>query len=62
MCQYASVHVARCSSRSCRSHSICFECRPAEIELFSDTEHNVRLLEVIERGSDFERVTYEREK
>jgi cyclic-di-GMP-binding protein len=32
------------------------------IELFSDTEHNVRLLEVIERGSDFERVTYEREK
>jgi hypothetical protein len=30
------------------------------IELFTDTEHNVRLLEVIERGSDFERVTYER--
>ncbi len=32
------------------------------IELFSDTEHNVRLLEVVERGADFERVTYEREK
>jgi hypothetical protein len=30
------------------------------IELFTDTEHNVRLLEVIERGSDFERVTYEK--
>ena len=30
------------------------------IELFTDTEHNVRLLEVVERGSDFERVTYER--
>jgi len=30
------------------------------IELFSDTEHNVRLLEVVERGADFERVTYER--
>ena len=30
------------------------------IELFTDTEHNVRLLEVVERGSDFERVTYEK--
>jgi hypothetical protein len=30
------------------------------IELATDTEHNVRLLEVVERGSDFERVTYER--
>ena len=30
------------------------------IELFTDTEHNVRLLEVVERGWDFERVTYER--
>jgi hypothetical protein len=30
------------------------------IELATDTDHNVRLLEVIERGSDFERVTYER--
>jgi hypothetical protein len=33
MCQYASVHVERCSSRSRRSHSICGERRPAEIEL-----------------------------
>jgi len=30
------------------------------IELFTETEHNVRLLEVVERGSDFERVTYEK--
>jgi hypothetical protein len=30
------------------------------IELSTDSEYNVRLLEVIERGSDFERVTYER--
>ena len=30
------------------------------IELATGTEHNVRLLEVVERGSDFERVTYER--
>jgi hypothetical protein len=30
------------------------------IELATETEHNVRLLEVVERGSDFERVTYER--
>jgi hypothetical protein len=30
------------------------------VELFTDTEHNVRLLEVVERGSDFERVTYEK--
>ena len=30
------------------------------IELFTDSEHNVRLLEVVERGADFERVTYER--
>jgi hypothetical protein len=30
------------------------------IELFTDAEQNVRLLEVVERGADFERVTYER--
>jgi hypothetical protein len=30
------------------------------IELYTDVEQNVRLLEVVERGADFERVTYER--
>jgi hypothetical protein len=30
------------------------------IELATEVEQNVRLLEVVERGSDFERVTYER--